>query len=71
LPFFLSRYKGELPNINKGKAREGMAAMAVRAICKETVSFGLVNIATIQVSITIQKANHSDIREVSREGDGS
>jgi hypothetical protein len=49
------------------KARTGMAAMAVRAICKGTVYFGLFNSVTIQVSITIQKANHPDIREVSRE----
>jgi hypothetical protein len=55
----------------QGKARKGMAAMAARAICKGTVSFGLFNIVTIQVSITIQKANHPDIREVSREGGGS
>jgi len=47
-----------------------MAAMAVRAIWKGTVSFGLVNIVPIQVSIARQKANHLDIREVSREGDG-
>ena len=44
--------------------------MAARAICKGTVSFGLVNIVPIQVSITIQKANHLDIREVSRGGGG-
>jgi hypothetical protein len=48
-----------------------MAAMAVRAICKETVSFGIVNIVPIQVSLARQKANHPDIREVSREGGGS
>jgi hypothetical protein len=49
------------------KARTGMAAMAARAICKETVSFGLVHIVPIQVSIARQKeANHPDIREVSR-----
>jgi non-homologous end joining protein Ku len=47
-----------------------MAAMAARAIWKGTISFGLVNIVPIQVSITIQKANHLDIREVSREGGG-
>jgi non-homologous end joining protein Ku len=43
--------------------------MAVRAIWKGTVSFGLVNIVPIQVSIARQKANHLDLREVSR-GDG-
>ena len=53
----------------QGKARTGMAAMAARAICKETVSFGLVNIVPIQVSIARQEeANHLGIREVSREG---
>ncbi len=52
----------------QGKARKGMAAMAARAICKETVSFGLVNIVPIQVSIARQKANHLGIREVRREG---
>jgi hypothetical protein len=53
------------------KARTGMAAMAARAICKETVSFGLVHIVPIQVSIARQKeANHPDIREVSRVGGG-
>jgi non-homologous end joining protein Ku len=45
--------------------------MAVRAICKGTVCFGLVNIVPIQVSIARQKANHLDIREVSREDGGS
>jgi hypothetical protein len=45
-----------------------MAAMAARAICKETVSFGLVNIVPIQVSIARQEANHLGIREVSRGG---
>jgi hypothetical protein len=50
------------------KARKGMAAMAVRAICEETVSFGIVNIVLIQVSIARQKANHPDIRKVSRVG---
>ena len=46
--------------------------MAVRAICKGTVCFGLVNIVPIQVSMARQEeANHPDIREVSREGDGS
>ena len=50
----------------QGKARKGMAAMAARAICKETVSFGLVNIVPIQVSIARQKANHLGIREASR-----
>jgi hypothetical protein len=54
----------------QGKARKGMAAMAARAIRKETVSFRLVNIVLIQVSITIQKANHPDIREVSRGSSG-
>jgi hypothetical protein len=44
-----------------------MAAMAARAICKETVSFGLVNIVPIQISIARQKANHLGIREVRRE----
>ena len=49
------------------KARTGMAAMAARAICKETVSFGLVNIVPIQVSIVRQEeANHPDTREASR-----
>jgi non-homologous end joining protein Ku len=52
----------------QGKARKGMAAMAARAICKETVSFGLVNIVPIQVSIARQKANDLDIREVSSGG---
>jgi S-adenosylmethionine synthetase len=52
----------------QGKARKGMAAMAARAICKETVSFGLVNIVPIQVSIARQKANPPYIREVSRDG---
>jgi non-homologous end joining protein Ku len=53
----------------QGKAHKGMAAMAARAICKETVSFGLVNIVPIQVSIARQEeANHIGIREVSREG---
>ena len=42
--------------------------MAARAICKETVSFGLVNIVPIQVSIARQEANHLGIREVSRGG---
>ena len=42
--------------------------MAVRAIWRGTVSFGPVNIISIQVSIARQKANHLDIREVSREG---
>ena len=45
--------------------------MAVRAIWKWTLSFGLVNIVPIQVSIARQKeANHPDIREVSRVGGG-
>lgn len=43
--------------------------MAVRAIWKGTVSFGLVNIVPFEVSIARQKANHPDIREVSG-GDG-
>jgi hypothetical protein len=45
-----------------------MAAMAARAICKGTVSFGLVNIVPILVSIARQAANHPDIREVSKDG---
>ena len=44
--------------------------MAVRAIWKGTLSFGLVNVVPIQVSIVRQKANHLDIREVSRRGRG-
>ena len=52
------------------KARTGMAAMAARAIWKGTASFGLVNIVPIQVSVARQKANHLEIREVSRWGGG-
>jgi hypothetical protein len=54
------------------KARNGMAAMAARAICKETVSFSLVNIVPIQASIARQEeANHLDTREASRVGGSS
>ena len=43
--------------------------MAARAICKETVSFGLVNIVPIQVSTARhEEANYLGIREVSRGG---
>jgi non-homologous end joining protein Ku len=45
--------------------------MAVRAIWKWTVSFSLVHIVSIQVSIVRQEeANHLGIREVSRVGGG-
>ena len=55
-----------MPSINRESSSQGMAAMAVRAIWKGTVPFGSVNIVPFQVSIARQKANHWDIREVSR-----
>jgi hypothetical protein len=44
-----------------------MAATAARALSKEGISFGLVNIP-IQVFIARQKATHLDKKEVSRGG---
>ncbi|HEY3525253.1 MAG TPA: hypothetical protein VGK47_03580 [Nitrososphaeraceae archaeon] len=71
MPIFLSLYKiKHLLSIGKSKLA-GDAAMAARALRKEGISCGLMNIIPIQVFMVRLIVDRLDEREVSRKKGGS